>query len=299
MGRKVLVGQVLFGLLGLCVYAYLPVAASRYPAVNWGDPQTLDGFLWEVSGRAYGKLAFGIPLTLIQQRLFAWANLLKEQFGVTGLLVGVIGAVQFPPKDKYIQAGLIWVFTVYSIFAIGYNTADSVAYLIPTYMAFAFWVGRGFAGLWDLRAGSIPLGKVAVALGVILILVRLPGNYREVDPRRDVRPAEFAERYLEAAPPEAILLAESDQDIFPLWYYHFGLDWRPDVRIVVPALAQFAWYRENLVRTYPDLDHPSLDTQGVAAWQAELICLNAGRPVCQSWADTTSPDGIDYSCQPE
>ena len=47
-------------LSGLLVYAYLPLAAGRRPPVNWGDPATLSGFLWLVTGRAYAGLAFGL-----------------------------------------------------------------------------------------------------------------------------------------------------------------------------------------------------------------------------------------------
>jgi hypothetical protein len=31
----------------------------------------------------------------------------------------------------------------YSAFAIGYNTADSYAYLLPAYTIFAIWIGLG------------------------------------------------------------------------------------------------------------------------------------------------------------
>ncbi|MBN2502520.1 MAG: DUF2723 domain-containing protein [Anaerolineales bacterium] len=299
LARRIFVGQFFFGLLGLCVYIYLPLAASRHPAVNWGNPQTWDGFVWEVSGQAYGQLAFGIPPAMIQQRLFAWASLLKEQFGVAGLLLGVVGAVQFPPKNRFMQGALIWVFAVYSIFAIGYNTADSVAYLIPALIALVVWIGRGIEGLWQLGTQKIPWGKFAVVVGMLLILARVPGNYSVVDPRNDVRPARFAEHYLETIPSDAILAPESDQDIFPLWYYHFGLGIRPDVRIVVPALTQFTWYRQNLMHTYPDLDYPAIDVEPSAAWQAALVQLNTSRPVCLSWADESSTYGIEFQCQAE
>src|SRR5207253_1804896 len=35
------------------VYAYLPVAASRRPTIDWGDPRTLQRIWWHVSGRQY------------------------------------------------------------------------------------------------------------------------------------------------------------------------------------------------------------------------------------------------------
>ncbi|MDO8969624.1 MAG: DUF2723 domain-containing protein, partial [Saprospiraceae bacterium] len=57
---KFVFGEIGLVLLGLCVYLYLPIRASAYPAINWGNPQTLSGFVWEVSGIPYRGLLFSV-----------------------------------------------------------------------------------------------------------------------------------------------------------------------------------------------------------------------------------------------
>ena len=144
--------------LGLLVYLYLPLAARSYPPVNWGNPQTWSGFQWVVGGQPYQDLVFGLELADYPNRIAAWANLLWQQFGALGLVAGVLGAVQFPIRQKHIRALMLWAFFIFSIFAIGYRTEDSFAYLIPAYLIFSVWIGLGILWMLPLRMKNLPLG---------------------------------------------------------------------------------------------------------------------------------------------
>jgi hypothetical protein len=91
----------------------------------------------------------------------------------------------------------------------------------------------------------------------------------------------FVENYLAIAPPNAILLANGDGDILPLWYYHFGLKKRPDLRVIAVPLTVFAWYQETISHNYPDLVLPPFQ-EGADNWDQEIVRLNPSRPVCVS-----------------
>lgn len=293
-----LVGQVVAGAAGLLVYLYLPLAARGYPPINWGNPQTWQGFSWVVGARPYQGMVFGLQLSLLPERIAAWARLLWNQFGLVGMLVGVLGAIQFPIRQKLLQWSILWVFGIFSAFAIGYRTDDSLAYLIPAYLVFAGWIGLGILVLLPLRWRALPVGWGVVALVVITLLVRIPGTYRTVDPRADTRPAEFAAQAMADAPNRAILLANGDADAFPLWYAHFGLKQRPDIAVVVLPLTQFAWYQETLMRTYQDLMLPPLDpgAAGTTRWGDQIPGLNPDRAVCRSTAGTIKDEPLKLWC---
>ena len=77
--------------LGLAPYLYLPVRAAAHPAANWGDPQTLAGFLWVVTAEPYRGLAFGMPLDQAMGRIPALAGLLVQQFNWLGVALGLTG----------------------------------------------------------------------------------------------------------------------------------------------------------------------------------------------------------------
>ncbi|MDD5368732.1 MAG: DUF2723 domain-containing protein [Anaerolineaceae bacterium] len=299
MPVKWLAAQLASVFLGLLVYLYLPLAARGFPPVNWGNPQTLAGFLWEVTAKPYQGMVFGLELAKVPQRISALANLLWQQFGVLGLLLGIFGAVQFPFRRKFLQVAMLWIFLVYSVFAIGYRTDDSTAYLIPAYLVFAAWIGLGVFMVISLRWRAFPVGMGLAAIVAASILIQVPGNYRQVDPRVDTQPTDFARAYLARAPASAILLTSGDRDAFPLWYAHFGLKQRPDVAVVVLPLTQFAWYQETLRHNYPGLILPPLDAGalGTTRWGDQIPVLNPGRPICRSRVGNLPEDPIQSECQ--
>jgi hypothetical protein len=117
-----------------------------------------------------------------------------------------------------------------------------------------------------------------------------------VDARKDNRAVNYAENYLRSAPPNAILLTNGDEDTFPLWYYHFGLKQRPDIRIILLPLTQFVWYQETLRHTYPDLVLPPDFESSSTAWGDAISSLNPERPVCESRPDAKASYGVAVSC---
>ena len=49
--------------VGLSVYLTLPLRALFHPPVNWGNPVTLDGFFWLVSGKLYQGLLLDLSFS--------------------------------------------------------------------------------------------------------------------------------------------------------------------------------------------------------------------------------------------
>ena len=253
--KKALIMQLVIASAGLLVYLYLPISARQFPQVNWGNPQSWQGFIWTVTGQPYRGLLFHTPAHDLLGRVSAWSRMLIEQFGIPGLVLGVLGVVQTSLR-RFPQALLLWIFVSYSLFAVGYKTSDSMLYLIPAFLAAAVWVGQGLALVWPWVWHSMPLGKAAALGLVVFILIGMPSTVRKVDPRH-YEASQYAEAYLRDAPPGAILLTSSDADSFPLWYSVYGLGQRQDVTIVVLPLTTFGWYRET---SHANLSRPGIST---------------------------------------
>ena len=226
------------------------------------------------------------------------SSLLMDQFGALGLVVGVIGAIQYSFSVKWIRWILAWIFGIYFIFAIGYNTLDSVDYLIPAVMVFAIWLGLALPALWTLSWKRIPIGLLLVAVVILSVGLRVPGNRTRLDPRLQDQAARFAEQLLNEAPSNAIVFTTTDGDTFPLWYYHFGLKQRTDLRIVALPLTQFVWYQQTLLRTYQDLTYPPLFAEDLpnVDWGQQIASLNPDRPVCNTKLSTKTETGVAYQC---
>lgn len=69
--RDVLFSAVTLG-GGLLVYLYAPWRASAGPIINWGDPDTREGFSWMVTGQRYRRLLFALPSERFLPRLEEW-----------------------------------------------------------------------------------------------------------------------------------------------------------------------------------------------------------------------------------
>jgi 4-amino-4-deoxy-L-arabinose transferase-like glycosyltransferase len=295
---KFILAQLSLILLGILVYLYLPLRAQFYPPVNWGNPQTLSGFLWEVTANPYRGLLFGINGSVLWERIRSISSLLLDQFGALGLIAGVIGLIQYHYANKWLRWVLICIFVIYFVFAIGYNTQDSIGYVLPAIMIFAVWIGLAVPSLWQLRWKRIPYGSLLAGVLLLSIVWRMSGTMQRVDPRSQDQPARFAESFLREAPSNAIVYTTTDQDTFPLWFYHFGLGQRPDLRIVVLPLTQFVWYQQTLVHTYTDLDYPVFTSQDVANanWAEQIHVSNPTRPVCRTMVSSETETGVSFEC---
>jgi hypothetical protein len=248
--------------LGLLVYLYLPLRAASLPPVNWGNPVNWSGFWWVVSGQPYQKFVFGLPLAHLPERLLAWGNILVEQFGGAGVIIGFVGVIYGKPEPAAIRGITIALAVGYSVFAIGYGSADSSAYLLPVYLIFAFWIGLGAntliiagkqVGRWAGKQGKKIIAPMITVALIVWLLWRIPATMKQVDASSDNRAIHFATSVLSAAPEGAIILTSEDRDTFSLWYYHFALGKRPDVRVIVESLLHYAWYRNHIQTIYPDL----------------------------------------------
>ena len=196
------------------VYAILPLRARHFPSINWGNPQTLDGFVWLISGKLYHGLAFSVPLGDILQRIGFYAKFLLEQFGVLGLFIGILGAVKTastPGKMKWIY---FWIFFMYSIFSIGYQTNDSIVYLIPALIVYSIWVGIGIQDLWINFIGNPILGKAVICLFFLILVFRIPDIFDKIDPRKDNTARLFVNHCFDTLPQNAIVLDLVSVQIF-------------------------------------------------------------------------------------
>jgi len=85
------------------------------------------------------------------------------------------------------------------------------------------------------------------------LLVRSFFVFPEVDASQDGRAETFGGQVMSSAPQNALIFTDTDEETFSLWYFHFALHQRPDLRLVAEGLLQYDWYRETLRSMYPYL----------------------------------------------
>jgi len=291
--------QILFLFLGTLVYAILPIRASQIPPINWGNASTWEGFWWLISGQAYQNLLLDISFLKILSRISAFAALLRQQFGIIGIILAVIGIVQYPFQSRFSRVLMTYIFLAYAGFSMIYGTDDSLAYLLSSFAVFSIWIGLSCSLIISWSWKNLPLGKAALILAGIIFLISIPKNFRTVDARAKTAPADFAETLLPQLPANAILATSADPDSFPLWYYHFGLGWRDDLTIFTLPLTQFRWYQQTLIHNYPNIKFPppiESFRNGNQNWGESVYKLNPNLPYCMSKIQKGDSSKIDITC---
>jgi len=260
---------------GLLVYLTLPLRALQNPPINWGNPATLDGFRWLVTGELYQDQLLTLTNALVWERVQAAAGLLLHQAGLPGLILAVVGLVLFC-KPSALYRNILWIMAAFSAFSLVYGTSDSFVYLMPVCLGFSIWIGTGLAGLISVLPQRFMRLSPFWGLTFILFLFLLAGTHRQLaDASHDLRAETFGRQVLSRAPQGAIIFAEGDKAIFTMWYFHFALKERTDLAIVATDLLRFDWYQQNLHSIYPGLQLP-----GPFPFAETMAALNPDRSVC-------------------
>jgi len=129
-------------------------------------------------------------------------------------------------------------------------------------------------------------------LGVTLILAALPlyslaGRFQSMNLSADREAYSFAQRVLDAAAANAIVISSGDRQAFSLWYVHDALGHRPDVVVVEKRLLTFAWYRNDLAARYPDMANVALVRNAQEAIAVLIQSGSQSRPVHLTFSDET------------
>jgi hypothetical protein len=267
--------------LGLMIYLTLPLRALAHPPVNWGNPVTLENFIWLVSGKLYQGQLFILGPAALWERFQTVSALFLDQFGIVGLLLGFIGLIVcFQPSR--LNFSMIWVSFAFLIFPFAYDTRDSFLYLLPAFLCFAIWIGTGLDNLMDSAAQRVPQWSPVLALIFLAILfTRAGGQWPQVDASHDLRAENFGQEVMSTLPKDALVFAEGDQAVLTLWYFHHALHKRPDLTVVATDLLQNEWYQETLRHNYPRLNLPN----EFFMFTQEIIARNPDRIVCRIGRD--------------
>ncbi len=298
---------------GLGVFVYLPVSASRHPPVNWGDPSSLSGFLWNVTARPYRGYVYGIDLGLWDNRLGDWAKQMVDQYQGVGVVLGLAGFWRLWRWDRVFAGALGLSFLGLCSYATFYLASDSFVFLVPALFVGSLAVAAGAYAVmaavpraWDARRAALAGALAAIGIVALVPGVSLARNYGDLDLSGDREARDFGPAVLSSVPPDAVVLTDTDQPLFSLWYYRFVVDTGPGATVVARNLLQYDWYVDTLRHRHPGLAPPGLSGPfaGVVKGLVEKL-LAEGRPVYTTFQDPLLqaaylliPEGLVYRVAP-
>lgn len=275
---------IFFLVAPLLFYLYLPFAALPNPPVKWGDPVTLDRFVWLVTAQLYRPYLFAVDSAEVVSRLAFAARSLLEQFTIVGVALSVWGAVQMALARRRIFFALLSMFAPIVAYAVVYASRDSFLYLLPAFAIALLWLVYGVLNVLQWAGDDKLLRGAAMALFALLPAYNLVTNYAAMDLSQDRAAFEYAKQNFQGLPVDAVLFADGDEALFSIWYYRHAIAYEGARSVVVSqGLLQFDWYYDSLRRIMSEVQFASPDAVRDAHQRAREIVrvtFAEGRAVC-------------------
>lgn len=237
-------------LAGLSVYLYLPIRAAQAPALNWGNPQTLERFLWHWTGKQYRVWIFSSTEAAGRQ-LNYFLNSIPTEFAYGGLIVAIVGAVALWRTQRAIAIGTVLFFAGCVLYAINYDIHDIDSYFLLAYIAVAFAAGPGFLVSW--RFLSERSGKLLASVAILLIgIMPLAFHFERADESGNFMVEDYTMNMFSSLEENALVLSyQWDYWVSASYYYQLVKHYRPDVVVVDKELLRRSWYFLQLENRYP------------------------------------------------
>jgi tetratricopeptide (TPR) repeat protein len=266
----------------VAVYAYLPLAASRSPVINWGHPRSLQEIWWHLTGRQY-QVYFSFKPEIMGEQFAEFCRMALREFGFPwiplSLVLAFAGLADSFKRDRTIFWFLITIVIADLAYALSYEIAeDKDAYYLPTFISIAIAAGLGIR--WLIRSAvskSLPLVKPSLAAVVAVLVVStiaLTANWPFNNRRRYFIAHDYVENLLKTVAPNGLLLTLDWQVVSPMFYAQEIERLRPDVKVVDINLLRRSWYFDYLKHAYPGLIERSREkidvfVENLKAWERD------------------------------
>lgn len=261
--KSLILAIVTVAVLTVLVYSYLPIRASQYPFLNWGNPQTVELFWGHLKGEG---LDINDPRTNSVNGFTGSPQIFARSAG-RYLYLGVI---QFTPlfipfiiagmfslyqKNRRLFLSLTTIPLTNLIFGGLYLSGNQESWFIASYVIFAVFIGIGINfGIKIFLSYLSHLRYLSYLIILVLVFLPLLWWFPKLDRSNHIITTEYVNNLYSNLPKNTVLIGSGDFFNSASLYQYLVLKERPDVfPIVANMWYVLPWYRDNLRHQRPDL----------------------------------------------
>ncbi len=231
-------GAAMFA-LGCLQFLWLPYKAATLndPLMLRHAPNTLEGIYRYTLG-AFPEFKFAFPLPAIPDRIVLYLHLLRQQFGLAGILLGLYGMWGMLFRDTKKFYLFITMYLAHVFFFVQYRAFDIDVFFIPAHLVYAIFIGYGVCQLigYIRRLGKGKLWPAALNAGVALLFClaiagEVRANWEANDCSHDTAIGDFYQNAFEMLPQGSVLVGRGGVFGYDMFYWRLVYNLRPDVLI--------------------------------------------------------------------
>jgi hypothetical protein len=245
----------------ILVYSYLPWAASRSPAMNWGNPRSLQEIWWHITGRQY-RVFFSFSAAAMGAQFGEFCRMALREFGFAWLpltlFLAVMGLPSAYKRDRTAFWFLLLIVLADLAYSLSYEIAeDKDAYYLPAFISIAIAAGVGIRWFIQFAASRrLPIWRPYVAAATAIVLTSataLAANWPFNNRRHYFIADDYVENLFSTIAPNGLLLTQDWQVASPMLYAQEIEERRRDVKVVDINLLRRSWYFDYLKHAHRGL----------------------------------------------
>ncbi len=182
-------------ILGLMLYAYLPLSSATNPPINWGYTRTPTGFFHQFLHGQYEKVRPERTALQFWGQVNMFFDDLKTQFNIVYALIALVALFFYRDLAREDQRWLVFLLIAFLFLALDYIFFSNPSYerqkqftdrvfFMPCHCVYALWIGYGLIlGVGylvsekpQLQGAALPLALLVAALPLVLIALNWADN---------------------------------------------------------------------------------------------------------------------------
>ncbi|MBI4009476.1 DUF2723 domain-containing protein, partial [Candidatus Roizmanbacteria bacterium] len=274
-------------LLGISVYLYVPIAASRNPVINWDSATNLKNFIHLVSRKDYGVVTLGKSQGIVPQstKMIILKNYLQtivSTYSFQVVFVFLLGLVYLFFKDRKLFFSLFVaslltgpLFIFYSAYVATSSASLGILERFYTLSAvtFMFFVPFGFIiikNFLNKKLSSPIFSYIELSYFFIVPIFLYKFNFPKTDLSKTQIGNELALDVFSTLPKNSVFFATGDTITFNTWYLRYVLKERADIEIINPPGVGNNIYLDKEINEYYK-KNPKVSLRDIVSKTFEVI----------------------------